>query len=203
MYVGLDERRELCQRCETDLAVLQPDHRIRRDVGDRLLDEMLDALPSQPRGLDAIERRRVAALLDVTEDRPANVEQSLALAFEQRLDELGRVHVVSMFTADHEAEPLAVLEALLQRLEVDLEGVRRRGYAVADNELEPGLMAVAAPITDAEGTVVAAIAVTGPSVRLTGNRIAGVGRLIITETRAISRALDPAERPRNRKVVVA
>ena len=79
----------------------------------------------------------------------------------------------------------------------------RRGYAVADNELEPGLVAIAAPVTDSDGAVVAAVSVTGPSVRLTGNRIAGVGRLLITETRAISRGLDPTERPRNRKVGVA
>jgi DNA-binding IclR family transcriptional regulator len=90
-----------------------------------------------------------------------------------------------------------------ERLESDLESVRRRGYAVADNELEPGLVAIAAPIVDPEGTVVAAVSVTGPSVRLTGNRIAGVGRLLITESRAISRALDPAERPRPKKAGVA
>ena len=90
-----------------------------------------------------------------------------------------------------------------ERLDIDLEGVRRRGFAVADNELEPGLVAVAAPITDTEGTVIAAVSVTGPSVRLTGNRIAGVGRLLLTETKAISRSLDPSERPRKHKVGVA
>jgi DNA-binding IclR family transcriptional regulator len=90
-----------------------------------------------------------------------------------------------------------------ERLQADLDGVRRRGYAVADNELEPGLVAIAAPVTDSDGAVVAAVSVTGPSVRLTGNRIAGVGRLLITETRAISRGLDPTERPRNRRVGVA
>lgn len=89
------------------------------------------------------------------------------------------------------------------RLQADLEGVRRRGYAVADNELEPGLVAIAAPVTDADGAVVAAVSVTGPSVRLTGNRIAGVGRLLIAETRAISRGLDPTEGPRSRKAGVA
>lgn len=91
-----------------------------------------------------------------------------------------------------------------ERLQADLEGVRRRGFAVADSELEPGLVAIAAPVTDSDGAVVAAVSVTGPSVRLTGNRIAGVGRLLITEARAISRGLDPTERPRSgRKVGVA
>ena len=82
------------------------------------------------------------------------------------------------------------------RLEIDLAAVRRLGYAVADSELEPGLVAVAAPISDPDGTVVAAVSVTGPSVRLTADRIPGVGRLLVAEARAISRALDPKERPR-------
>jgi IclR family acetate operon transcriptional repressor len=85
----------------------------------------------------------------------------------------------------------------------ELATVRRLGYAVADSELEPGLVAVAAPITDADGAVVAAVSVTGPSVRLTGDRIPGVGRLLVAEARAVSAALDPNERPRTRRVGVA
>lgn len=90
-----------------------------------------------------------------------------------------------------------------EHLDAELARVRRLGYAVADSELEPGLVAVAAPIADADGHVVAAISVTGPSVRLTGDRIPGVGRLLVAETRAISAALDPSQRPRPRKVGVA
>jgi DNA-binding IclR family transcriptional regulator len=90
-----------------------------------------------------------------------------------------------------------------EQLDADLEAVRRRGFAVADSELEPGLVAVAAPITGADGSVVAAVSVTGPSVRLTGDRIPGVGRLLVAEARAVSAALDPNERPRTRRVGVA
>lgn len=88
-------------------------------------------------------------------------------------------------------------------LDVELEKVRRTGYAVADSELEPGLVAVAAPVVDPDGHVVAAISVTGPSVRLTGDRIAGLGRLVLAEARAVSAALDPNQRPRTRRVGVA
>ena len=42
-------------------------------------------------------------------------------------------------------------------LRTELEKVRRRGYALVDQELEQGLRAVAVPIRDAEGTVVAAV----------------------------------------------
>jgi IclR family transcriptional regulator, acetate operon repressor len=88
-------------------------------------------------------------------------------------------------------------------LEADLRSVRRNGYAVADSELEPGLVAIAAPVVEPSGTVVAAVSVTGPSVRLTGERIPRVARLLVTESKAISRALDPKERPKTRRVGVA
>lgn len=88
-------------------------------------------------------------------------------------------------------------------LEADLVKVRRNGYAVADSELEPGLVAIAAPIVEPGGAVVAAVSVTGPSVRLTGDRIPRVARLLVTESKAISRALDPKERPKTRRVGVA
>jgi IclR family pca regulon transcriptional regulator len=42
-------------------------------------------------------------------------------------------------------------------LEVELERVRRQGYAIVDEEFEDGLRSVAAPICDREGRVVAAI----------------------------------------------
>ena len=49
MCVGVDECRERGQRRESDLAVLQTDHGIRRGIGDCLYDEMLHALPRQAR----------------------------------------------------------------------------------------------------------------------------------------------------------
>ncbi|MGO4382984.1 IclR family transcriptional regulator domain-containing protein [Specibacter sp. RAF43] len=42
----------------------------------------------------------------------------------------------------------------------ELEQVRRQGWAVVDQELEAGLLSVAAPVRDAAGTVVAAINVS-------------------------------------------
>lgn len=85
-----------------------------------------------------------------------------------------------------------------ERLEIDLTLSRQRGYAVADGELEPGLVAVAAPIFGATGSVVAAISVSGPSARLRRNRIPEVGNLLIGETTQISDELGAphSERPR-------
>src|SRR6478609_6407224 len=48
-------------------------------------------------------------------------------------------------------------------IEADLELVRQRGYAVTDEELEPGLAAVAAPVYRDGQAVVAALSVSGPA----------------------------------------
>jgi DNA-binding IclR family transcriptional regulator len=59
------------------------------------------------------------------------------------------------------------LEPLLE----DLARARRRGYATAISELESGLTAVAAPVFDARGQVLAAVEVWGPAFRLAPRRL--------------------------------
>ncbi len=49
----------------------------------------------------------------------------------------------------------------------ELERVREQGYAVAREELEAGLNAVAAPIWDHRGVAVASVNIAGPAYRLT------------------------------------
>ena len=52
-------------------------------------------------------------------------------------------------------------------LRAELDEVRARGWASCNEELELGLNSVAAPIFGTDGTVVAAVSVSGPSYRLT------------------------------------
>ncbi len=63
----------------------------------------------------------------------------------------------------------------------ELELVRRQGYASIKDELEEGLVAVAAPVRDADGNVIAAISVSGPTPRISDRQIATLGELIISE----------------------
>ena len=49
---------------------------------------------------------------------------------------------------------------------------RRDGYAVSHGEREEGLSAVAVPVTGRSGAVVAALALSGPSLRFTPERVA-------------------------------
>ena len=50
-----------------------------------------------------------------------------------------------------------------------IEAARKRGYALADEEFEPGLVAAAAPVRDFRGRIVAALNVSGPKFRLAGH----------------------------------
>jgi IclR family transcriptional regulator, acetate operon repressor len=86
-------------------------------------------------------------------------------------------------------------------LELDLRDVRRRGYAVTDEELEPGLVAVAAPVYRDGGAVVAALSVSGPASRLTPARIPVVAAQCAAEAGALSAVLgyQPQRSPRQRQ----
>ena len=86
-------------------------------------------------------------------------------------------------------------------LELDLREVRRRGYAVTDEELEPGLVAVAAPVYRDGGAVVAALSVSGPASRLTPARVPVVAAQCAAEAGALSAVLgyQPQRSPRQRQ----
>ena len=67
--------------------------------------------------------------------------------------------------------------------------MREQGYAVAVDELEVGLTAVAAPIRNAHGDVVASMSVSGPSFRLPDERVAEVVRSVIGAALEVSHRL--------------
>ena len=74
-------------------------------------------------------------------------------------------------------------------LREELTRVREQGYAVAVDELEVGLTAVAAPVRNAHGDVVASMSVSGPSFRLTEDRLGEVVRQVVGAAREVSHRL--------------
>jgi IclR family KDG regulon transcriptional repressor len=69
----------------------------------------------------------------------------------------------------------------------DLRVVRERGFAISEEEYEKDINAVAAPILDANGCPVAAVAIVGPSFRLPHERMLMLGQSIQVTTDAIAR----------------
>jgi len=67
--------------------------------------------------------------------------------------------------------------------------IRDQGYAVAREELEVGFVAVAAPIYDHTGSVIAAVSIGGPRLTLTEEQLPGLIAALQVTARAISRQL--------------
>ena len=67
--------------------------------------------------------------------------------------------------------------------------MRAHGYATIVDELEVGLAAVAAPVRDAAGAVVAALSVAGPTARLADHRLSLLGRVAIEQAHTVSTQL--------------
>ena len=70
--------------------------------------------------------------------------------------------------------------------EKNLAEARERGYAWTLEELEIGLHAMAAPIRDQEGQVVAAISASGPSYRFTEERMHELAPVLLKGAEEIS-----------------
>jgi DNA-binding IclR family transcriptional regulator len=79
-------------------------------------------------------------------------------------------------------------------LRLELEKVRRQGMASAVDELEVGLAAIAAPVRGGGGDVVAALSISGPTLRMTAARITELEPVLIAEARALSARLGHSQK---------
>ena len=75
------------------------------------------------------------------------------------------------------------------KLRKELEGVRESGYAVAVDELEVGLTAIAAPVRNAHGDVVCSMSLSGPTFRLSADRVTEVVPLLVEAADELSHRL--------------
>ncbi len=75
------------------------------------------------------------------------------------------------------------------KLKKELESVRESGYAVAVDELEVGLTAIAAPVRNAHGDVICSMSLSGPTFRLPPERVAEVVPLLVEAADELSHRL--------------
>lgn len=91
----------------------------------------------------------------------------------------GKVHLA--FMSEEELEATLAEQKLTQhtpttlasidKLRAELEQVRAKGYAIDNEELDPGVRCLAAPIRDYTRRIVGAVSVSGPNMRLDDARI--------------------------------
>jgi len=82
----------------------------------------------------------------------------------------------------------------LPDLREDLRLTRERGFAISEQEYEDGINAVAAPILDVNNYSIAAIAVAGPSFRLSRERMLALGPAIRATADTIAREISLSSR---------
>jgi DNA-binding IclR family transcriptional regulator len=68
----------------------------------------------------------------------------------------------------------------------ELEEVRLRGFAIAIDELEIGLTAVAAPVRNSHGEVIASMSVSGPTFRIDARRLPQLARAVVRAAEDVS-----------------
>jgi IclR family acetate operon transcriptional repressor len=77
----------------------------------------------------------------------------------------------------------------------DLRQIRERGFALAVEEYEYGINAVAASILDSSQQPIASVSVAGPTYRLTLERMLEIGPAVLAAAREIARELEMAAAP--------
>jgi len=77
----------------------------------------------------------------------------------------------------------------VKKLKRELTIVQREGVGTDDEEMEIGVRCIASPIKNSNGSVIAAISVSGPSARLSSKRIQEIKPLVRSSALEISRAL--------------
>jgi DNA-binding IclR family transcriptional regulator len=70
-----------------------------------------------------------------------------------------------------------------------LKTVRRRGYAIDDEEIELGVRCVGAPVLNEDHWAIAAVSVSGPSSRITAQRVPVIAERLLICCREISASL--------------
>lgn len=77
----------------------------------------------------------------------------------------------------------------LDALARELDAVRGRGYSVDDEENETGARCIGAPVFDHSGVCVGAISISGPTIRMTSDRVPLIAPVVMDAASAISERL--------------
>ena len=124
----------------------------------------------------AIIRQNSVVCLDVEESNQAvKVTNDVGLRLPIHCTAIGKAQIA--YATEEELEKLGILDnmerftpnTIVNKVEFikQIKEVARRGYALDDEEYNPGVKCVAVPIKDYTGRVVGGISVSGPSYRMT------------------------------------
>jgi IclR family transcriptional regulator, acetate operon repressor len=138
----------------------------------------------------------VLILDEVAGDHVVGVMPSLGTRWPSYATSTGKVMLADLGDEELQRRLPHRLKAFTERtvtnhaaLRRELARVRARGYATAVEELEPGFVAIGAPVRSAGGAVLAAISVGGPKSRLGPAFVAEIAKRLPRAADAISERL--------------
>jgi IclR family transcriptional regulator, KDG regulon repressor len=105
----------------------------------------------------------------------------LAFATREHLDDFLRGRKLEAYT------PMTITTAA--KFKAELRSIAKQGYAVDNEEREPGLRCVGAPLWDSAGEVVAAISIAGPVFRIGDDRMQNLSATVMRIAARISASL--------------
>jgi DNA-binding IclR family transcriptional regulator len=157
--------------------------------------EELGAATGESINLGIRAGNEVRVVLDVVSRQPLRFSQEPGSRVPMHVSAMGKCLLAnSGDDIDDQIEQLgAELVAATHRtitdrdqLRAELELVRERGWALNDEERNPGVRAIAAPVLHAEGLALGAVAIQGPTVRLTDDRLPELAALLDKTTQQIA-----------------
>lgn len=166
-----------------------------RTVSRPLLEE-LAAETGETVTLEVLSGAEVVIVDEVSSRHLLGLSQDVGARLPAHATSTGKLLVALLGGAAEQALFAAPLPALAARtattpeaLRRDFARIRTQGYATTHGELEAGFAAVAAPIFDAAGAVVASVSLGGPDSRLRAETLARVVELTTRTARTISARL--------------
>ncbi len=105
----------------------------------------------------------------------------LLASFDDRALDAALAHRLDAFTPQTVTDPVELARQLVE--------ARSRGFAVTIGELEEGLNAIAAPVRDAGGSVIAALSTSAPGYRLTASAIPAHAAAVVAAAAEVSRRM--------------
>lgn len=140
--------------------------------------ETLAADTGESVNLGVLDGDEVLVLLGVSSSQRLRFDQAVGSRVPAYASAMGKVLLAGSSDPDQVVAALPRLARLTgstitsrSGLRAELDSVRERGWAINDEEREAGVRTVAAPVLDAAGHAIAAIAVQGPAIRMTDDRI--------------------------------
>lgn len=127
----------------------------------------------------------VQVVLDVASSQPLRFAQEPGTRVALHVSAMGKCLLAYGGDIEEQLDQLGELSGVTERTITDrgrladeLEQVRRRGWALNDEERNQGVRAIAVPVLHYSGKAVAAVAVQGPTVRITDDRMAELAELL-------------------------